>query len=44
MVRVEQDGPCICIYVSSIIRNSIYYIGFTYMYVSHIISCMVLST
>jgi hypothetical protein len=31
-------------YVSSIIRNSILYIGFTYMYVSRIISCMVSST
>jgi hypothetical protein len=43
-VRVKQDGPCICIYVSSIIRNSILYIGFTYMYASRIIFCMVLST
>jgi hypothetical protein len=43
-VRVEQDGPCICMYVSSIIRNYILYIGFTYMYVSRIIYCMVLST
>jgi hypothetical protein len=43
-VKVEQDGPCICMYVSSIIRNSILYIGFTYMYASHIIFCMVLST
>ncbi len=31
-------------YVSSIIRNSILYIGFTYMYVSRIIFCMILST
>jgi hypothetical protein len=43
-VRVEQDGPCICMYVSNIIRNSILYIGFTYMYASRIIFCMVLST
>ncbi len=31
-------------YVSSIIRNFILYIGFTYMYASRIIFCMVLST
>ncbi len=31
-------------YVSSIIQNSILYIGFTYMYVFRIISCMVLCT
>ncbi len=31
-------------YVSSIIRNFILYIGFTYMYISHIIFCMVWST
>ncbi len=31
-------------YVSSIIQNFILYIGFMYMYVSHIIYCMVLST
>ncbi len=31
-------------YVSSIIQNSILYIGFTYMYISCIIYCMVLST
>ncbi len=31
-------------YVSNIIWNSILYIGFTYMYASHIIYCMVLST
>ncbi len=31
-------------YVSSIIRNYILYIGFMYMYVSHIIYSMVLST
>jgi len=31
-------------YVSSIIQNSILYIGFTYMYVFHIISYMVLNT
>ncbi len=31
-------------YVLSIIRNFILYIGFTYMYVSRIIFCMVLST
>jgi hypothetical protein len=43
-VRVEQDGPCICMYVSSIIRNSILYINYTYMYASRIIFCMVLST
>jgi hypothetical protein len=43
-VRVEQDGLCICMYVSSIIQNSILYIGFMYMYVSRIIFCMVLST
>jgi hypothetical protein len=40
-VRVEQDGPCICMYVSSIIQNFIRYIGFTYMYISRIIFCMV---
>jgi hypothetical protein len=44
MIRVEQDGPCICMYVLNIIRNSILYIGFTYMYVSRIIFRMVLST
>jgi hypothetical protein len=31
-------------YVLSIIRSSILYIGFTYMYASRIIFCMVLST
>ncbi len=31
-------------YVLNIIRNSILYIGFTYMYEFHIIFCMVLST
>jgi len=31
-------------YVLNIIRNSILYIGFTYMYVSYIIFCMVLNT
>jgi hypothetical protein len=31
-------------YVLCIIQNSILYIGFTYMYVFHIIFCMVLST
>jgi hypothetical protein len=31
-------------YVLSIIQNFILYIGFTYMYVFHIIFCMVLST
>jgi hypothetical protein len=31
-------------YVLSIIRNSILYIDFTYTYVFHIISCMVLNT
>ncbi len=31
-------------YVLSIIRNYILYIGFTYMYITHIIYCMVLST
>ncbi len=40
MVRVKQDGPCICMYVSSIIWNYILYIGFTYMYVSRIIFWM----
>jgi len=44
MIRVEQDGPCICMYVLNIIRNSILYIGFTYMYVSRIIFRMVLNT
>jgi hypothetical protein len=43
-VRVEQDGPCICMYVLNIIRNSILYIGFIYMYASRIIFCMVLNT
>jgi hypothetical protein len=41
---VEQDGPCICMYVSSIIRKSILYIGFMYMYIFCIIFCTVLST
>jgi hypothetical protein len=43
-VRVELNGPCICIYVLSIIWNSMIYIGFTYMYVSHIIFCIILNT
>jgi hypothetical protein len=42
-VKVEQDGPCICMYVSNIIQNFILYIGFTYMYASRIIFCMVLN-
>jgi hypothetical protein len=42
-VRVEHDGPCICMYVLNIIRNFILYIGLTYMYVFCIIFCMVLS-
>jgi hypothetical protein len=32
------------LYVSSIIQNSILYIGFTYMYISRIIFCMILNT
>jgi hypothetical protein len=40
----EPYGPCICMYVLSIIRNSILYIGFTYRYVSCIIFRMVLNT
>jgi hypothetical protein len=43
-VRVEQDGPCICMYVSNIIQNFILYIGFTYMYASCLIFSMVLNT
>jgi hypothetical protein len=43
-VRVEQDGPCIRTYVLSIIWNFILYIGLKYMYISHIIFCMVLNT
>jgi hypothetical protein len=43
-VRVEQDGPCICMYVSSIIQNFILYIGFMYMYIFRIIFYMVLNT
>jgi hypothetical protein len=34
----------ICMCVLSIIQNFILYIGFTYMYVFHIIFCIVLST
>jgi hypothetical protein len=30
-VKVEQDGPCICMYVLNIIQNFILYIGVTYM-------------
>ncbi len=41
---MEQDGPCICMYVWNTIQNSILYIGFTYMYVFYIMFCMVLST
>jgi hypothetical protein len=43
-VRVEQDGPCICMYVLSIRRNFILHIGLTYMCLFNIIFCMVLST
>jgi hypothetical protein len=44
MVTVEQDGPCMCMYVLSTIWDFILYIGFTYMYVSRIICCMALNT
>jgi hypothetical protein len=43
-VKVEQDGPSICMYVLSIIWNFILYIGLTYMYISHIIFCIILNT
>jgi len=43
-VRVEQDEPCIYMYVLNIIPNFILHIGLTYMYVFCIIFCMVLST
>jgi hypothetical protein len=43
-VKFEQDGPCICMYVLSIIQNFILYIGLTYMCVFCIIFCIVLST
>jgi hypothetical protein len=41
---VEQDGPCICMYVLSIIQNFILYISLTYMYISRIIFSMILNT
>jgi hypothetical protein len=40
----EQDEPCICMYLSNIIRNFILYICFMYKYIFHIIFCVVLST